>query len=73
MRATSLTRLVLHSAPSQIVHSHGSRHIFVFAFEGSSFLFAAPRYFPYHPCPPDAHATLTGIDYARDRPLDKSI
>ena len=28
---------------------------------------------PCHPCPLDAHATLTGIDYARDRLLGISI
>ena len=44
--ATPLTRLVLHSVPSQTMHSHGSRHILVFVLDGLSRLFAAPRFNP---------------------------
>ena len=41
-----LTRPVLNRDPSQIMHSHGSRHILCFAFDGLSRLFAAPRFIP---------------------------
>ena len=40
----------------------------LFAFDVLLRVFAALRFSSScHPCAPDAHATLTGIDYARDR------
>ena len=44
-----------------------------FAFDGLSRLLLRLVSSPCHPCPLDAYATLTGIDYARDRLLGISI
>ena len=38
-----------------------------FAFDGLSRVLLRLVSSPCHPCPPDASATLTGIDHARDR------
>ena len=39
----------------------------LFALDGLSRLLLSLVSSPCHPCPPDAYATLTGVDYARDR------
>ena len=44
-----------------------------FAFDVLSRLLLRLVSSPCHPCPPDAYATLTGIDLARDQPLEISI
>ena len=67
------TRPVLNRVPSQIMHSHGSRHILVLPLTFCHVRLLRLVSSPCHPCPPDAYATLTGIDYARDRPLEISI
>ena len=58
---------------SQFMHLHGSRHKILVRFARLSRLLLRPVSSPCHPCPLDAHATLTGIDYARDRLLGISI
>ena len=65
--ADLLTRPVLIRVPSQIMHSHGSRHILVLPLTVCHVCLLRLVSSPCHPCPPDANATLTGIDYARDR------
>ena len=67
------TRPVLNRVPSQIMHSHGSRHILVLPLTCCQVCLLRLVSSPCHPCPPDAYATLTGIDCARDRPLEISI
>ena len=64
------TRPVLKRVPSQIMHSHGSRHIFVLPL---TFCHVCLLRLVSSPCHPDAYATLTGIDDARDRPWEISI
>ena len=68
-----LTLPVLIRVPSQIMHSHGSRHILVLPLTVCHVCLLRLVSSPCHPCPPDAHATLTGIDFARDRPWEITI
>ena len=68
-----LTRPVSNRVHSQIMHSRGSRHILVLPLTVCHVCLLRPVSSPCHPCPPDAYATLTGIDYARDRPWEISI
>ena len=55
------------------MHRHGSRHKILVLFARLSRLLLCLVSSPCHPCPPDAYATLTGIDFARDRLLGISI
>ena len=70
-----LSRLVLHrrvTAHPFTVHASAWLKILV-RFARLSRLLLRLVSSPCHPCPPDAYATLTGIDYARDRLLGISI
>ena len=55
------------------MHSHGSRHILVLPFTVCHVCLLHLVAYPCYPCPSDAYATLTGIDYARDWLLEISI
>ena len=61
-----LTRPVLNRVLSQIMHPDGSRHILVLPLTVCHVCLLRLVSSPCHPCPPDAYATLTGIDCARD-------
>ena len=45
------------------MHRHGSRHKILVLFARLSRLLLRLVSSPCHPCPPDAYATLTGIDF----------
>ena len=73
MRATSVTRRVF-VAQFFTVHAFAlPKSHTCFAFDGLPRLLLHLVSSPCHPCPLDAYAALTGIDYARDRPLEISI